>query len=640
LAFDLISKTIRRTNLFTWTDLRYFNGRFLLQECIGMNFSLGKLLVVSTILITLSACQITSKNADSAKSIANEQFDDAVKQLLDHRSGKGFYQEDDAGKVETYWPDLSPQALEKKYQERVAIAAMFETINQDSLSNDNKINYSIIKAQLDNNIAHYHFKSHYMPFKSESGFHSNLNFVISNTKLRKEKDIEIYLNKLSALPSYFDQNIYWMRQGLTSGITQPQAVLIGYEQSILAFIPEHINDSEFLKPFTTASNLIDAKVLADKKQQLITILETQVIPAYQSYYQFFTQEYFPKARKTIGVSETPNGNEFYNNRVKHYTTTDMTPDEIHTLGLSEVKRIRKEMAEIIVKTGFNGTFSEFTHFLRNDPQFYAKTPLELIKEASYIAKQMDAKLPSLFKHLPRSPYGVAPVPDSIAPKYTTGRYIGAKNDSQPGYYWVNTYALDKRPLYVLPALTLHEGVPGHHLQISLNSELDNLPSYRQNAYISAFGEGWGLYSEWLGIEAGIYKDHYSNFGRLTYEMWRAARLVVDTGMHVKGWSRERAINFMTDNTALSTHNVKTEIDRYISWAGQALSYKIGEITIKKLRKKTENTLGQNFDVREFHHQILKNGSVPLQVLEDQINAYIETTLLNIAEEDRKDKASK
>ena len=255
---------------------------------------------------------------------------------------------------------------------------MFETINQDSLSNDNKINYSIIKAQLDNNIAHYHFKSHYMPFKSESGFHSNLNFVISNTKLRKEKDIEIYLNKLSALPSYFDQNIYWMRLGLTSGITQPQAVLIGYEQSILAFIPEHINDSEFLKPFTTASNLIDVKVLADKKQQLITILETQVIPAYQSYYQFFTQEYFPKARKTIGVSETPNGNEFYNNRVKHYTTTDMTPDQIHTLGLSEVKRIRKEMAEIIVKTGFKGTFSEFTHFLRNDPQFYRKVYFPMI----------------------------------------------------------------------------------------------------------------------------------------------------------------------------------------------------------------------------------------------------------------------
>lgn len=634
-VFKLISKTIRRTKLFTCRKLRYVKGRFFTSECINMNFSLGQLLVVPAIIITLSACQIASNNAASTQNTANKKFDAAVQQLLNHRSSKGLYKQDnvenEVEKKENLWPDLSPQALEKKYQERLVIASVFEAINQDALSDDNQINYSIIKAQLDNNIANYHFKSHYMPFKSESGFHSNLNFFINNTKFRKEKDIELYLNKLSALPEYFDQNIYWMQQGLATGITQPQAVLVGYEQSILAFIPEHINDSEFLKPFTTASNLINAKVLDDKKQQLITILEAQVIPAYQGYYEFFTQEYFPKARKSIGVSETPNGNEFYSNRVKHYTTTDMTPEQIHVLGLSEVKRIRQEMAEIIAKTGFEGSFTEFTHFLRTDPQFYAKTPLALIKEASYIAKQMDAKLPTLFKHLPRSPYGVAPVPESIAPKYTTGRYIRAQNDSQPGYYWVNTYALDKRPLYVLPALTLHEGVPGHHLQISLNSELDNLPSYRQNAYISAFGEGWGLYAEWLGIEAGIYKDNYSNFGRLTYEMWRAARLVVDTGMHVKGWSRERAINFMTDNTALSTHNVTTEIDRYISWAGQALSYKIGEITIRNLRKKTETKLGKNFDVREFHHQILKNGSVPLQVLEDQINAYIKATLVMFAE---------
>jgi len=600
-----------------------------------MNFSLGKLLVVPAIIISLNACQVTNNNAETANNITNEKFDGAVKQLLDYRSGKGLYKQDKAEKVEKYWPDLSPQALEKKYQERVALAASFEAINQSYLSDENKINYSIIKAQLDNNIAQYHFKSHYMPFKSESGFHSNLNFVINGTRFNKVKDIDFYLNKLSALPAYFDQNIDWMRQGLATGITQPQAVLVGYEQSILAFIPDHVENSEFLKPFTTASTLIDAKVLADKKQQLIEILKAKVIPAYQSYYQFFIQEYFPNARKTIGVSETPNGNEFYSNRVKHYTTTEMTADEIHQLGLNEVKRIREEMDEIIVKTGFKGTFSEFTHFLRTDPQFYAKTPLELLKEAAYIAKQMDAKLPSLFKHLPRTPYGVAPVPDSIAPKYTTGRYIGARNDSQPGYYWVNTYALDKRPLYVLPALTLHEGVPGHHLQISLNGELDNLPSYRRHAYISAFGEGWGLYSEWLGIEAGIYQDHYSNFGRLTYEMWRAARLVVDTGMHVKGWSRERAMNFMTDNTALSTHNVKTEIDRYISWAGQALSYKIGEITIRNLRKKAEAELGKDFDVREFHHQILKNGSVPLKVLEDQISAYIKVTLVNIAHEKKK-----
>ena len=291
-------------------------------------------------------------------------------------------------------------------------------------------------------------------------------------------------------------------------------------------------------------------------------------------------------------------------------------------------RIRSEMQEIIKEVGFEGTFADFIHFLRTDPQFYATTPEQLLKEAAYIAKKMDAQLPKLFHTLPRMPYGVAPVPANIAPKYTTGRYVGSSRSDQAGYYWVNTYALDKRPLYVLEALTLHEAVPGHHLQISLNAELENLPSYRRDAYLSAFGEGWGLYSEYLGIEAGFYQDPYSRFGRLTYEMWRAARLVVDTGMHMYGWSRERAMNFMSENTALSLHNVKTETDRYISWPGQALSYKIGELTIKLLRTEAEQALGPRFDIREFHHQVLRHGSVPLSVLEEQVRLYIKAELEN------------
>ena len=335
-------------------------------------------------------------------------------------------------------------------------------------------------------------------------------------------------------------------------------------------------------------------------------------------------EYAPNARAEIGISTTPNGSEFYQNRVKHYTTTDMTAEQVHQLGLAEVKRIRDEMQQVIAKTGFTGSFAEFVQFLRTDPQFYAKSAEQLLKEASFIAKKADAQLPKFFKLLPRTPYGVAPVPDSIAPKYTTGRYVGANKDTAPGYYWVNTYGLDKRPLYVLEALTLHEAVPGHHLQISLNKELENVPGYRRSHYISAFGEGWGLYSEYLGKEMGFYQDAYSDFGRLTYEMWRAARLVVDTGMHMFGWSRERAMTFMQDNSALSLHNIKTESDRYISWPGQALSYKIGELTIKRLRKKTEQALGAEFDIREFHFQILKNGSLPLNLLEEQIDAYIET----------------
>ena len=288
-----------------------------------------------------------------------------------------------------------------------------------------------------------------------------------------------------------------------------------------------------------------------------------------------------------------------------------------------MRRIRSEMEEIIESVGFKGSFSDFLNFLRTDPQFYATSPENLLKEASYIAKRMDAKLPSLFNKLPRLPYGVAPVPDDLAPKYTGGRYVGpAEGSKEPGYYWVNTYKLDVRPLYNLEALTLHEGVPGHHLQNSIASELTDLPDFRKDLYLSAFGEGWGLYSEYLGVEAGFYTDPYSNFGRLTYEMWRACRLVVDTGIHAMGWSRQKVIDYLSDNTALPIHECTTETDRYIAWPGQALSYKIGELKIKELRKYSEQELGRKFDVRNFHDTVLGSGSVPLDILEDQIKDWV------------------
>ena len=293
------------------------------------------------------------------------------------------------------------------------------------------------------------------------------------------------------------------------------------------------------------------------------------------------------------------------------------------------------MEAIIKKLDFKGSFADFVQFLRTDPQFYAKTPEELLKEASYISKKMDAKLPALFKTLPRTPYGVIPVPANIAPKYTTGRYSGPSRDDQPGNYWVNTYRLDRRPLYVLEALTLHEAVPGHHLQGSIAREMEGVPKFRNRTYISAFGEGWGLYSEFLGIEAGFYQDPYSDFGRLTYEMWRACRLVVDTGMHVKGWSRAKAMDFLASNTALSMHNVKTEIDRYISWPGQALSYKIGELTIKRLRKDAESRLGAEFDLREFHDKVLENGSMPLSMLERLMTRYVDNKLVEVTKAAKK-----
>jgi uncharacterized protein (DUF885 family) len=419
-----------------------------------------------------------------------------------------------------------------------------------------------------------------------------------------------------------EQQTHWLRKAIEEGYTQPAAAMAGFEESILAYIVQDAKDSVYFSPFAQQPGFINNQQWEQLKQDALTAIDDQVMPAYDDYFTFMVTEYLPNARESIGASELPNGDDFYQNRIKHYTTLDMTADEIHKIGLQEVARIRGEMLKAIEATGFDGDFDEFVEFLRTDDQFYPETAEELLQYAAWIAKKMDGELPKLFKTLPRKPYGIAPVPAEIAPKYTTGRYSGTNRDDRAGFYWVNTYALDRRPLYQMEALTLHEAVPGHHLQNAIAGELEDLPEYRQQTYISAFGEGWGLYSEYLGLEAGFYEDPYSNFGRLSYEMWRAARLVVDTGMHAKGWSRERAMDFMANNTALSLHNVKTEIDRYITWPAQALSYKLGELTIKRLRSEAELQLGDKFDIREFHDAVLENGSVPLKVLEQHINDWI------------------
>lgn len=583
--------------------------------------TLRQTLLGITALCSLSACQITTPNAD-------EQFTQVAQSIVQYRESINPYSSSKG--VDGYLlANLSPEFLAKQYKSNTQLLADLDAVDATKLSDENQINLSIIRAQVQNSVDEYVFNAHYMPLTSEYGFHSGLSYIVNSSQYKKEQDLETYLARLAQIPRFFGQNIYWMKKGLETGLTQPKAVLEGYEDSISTYIVDDVTQSEFYKPFLANTASLSESDFYALQQRAKVVLKNKVIPAYKGYLTFFTEQYQPGARTSIGISETPNGKAFYKNRAKHYTTTDMTPKEIHELGLKEVARIRGEMEAVIKEVGFKGSFAEFIHFLRTDPQFYATTPEQLLKEASYIAKKMDAQLPKLFHTLPRKPYGVAPVPASIAPKYTTGRYSGSNRDDEAGYYWVNTYALDKRPLYVLEALTLHEAVPGHHLQISLNAELENLPSYRRDAYLSAFGEGWGLYSEYLGLEAGFYQDPYSRFGRLTYEMWRAARLVVDTGMHMYGWSRERAMNFMSENTALSLHNVKTETDRYISWPAQALSYKIGELTIKRLRVEAEQALGPNFDIREFHHQVLRHGSVPLSVLETQVRLYIKNELTKL-----------
>jgi uncharacterized protein (DUF885 family) len=545
-----------------------------------------------------------------------------IKDYQDFKDHQSPFNQDIAGDTNRQLPDLSPNNLKQQQQALLTIYQRLEQVDVKRLNRDEAINHAVLSYTMKNQLDSYLNNEHYMPLTAESGFHVWISRIKSQVSFKTEQDFRDYLARLSALPKYFAQQMYWMDKGIAAGITQPKVVLKGFEDSIKAFIKTDVTASSYYQPFLAMPEHFSAQLKLQLQAQAAETISQAVMPSYQKYYDYMVHRYQPNARNNIAATSLPNGESYYLNRLQHYTTLPLSVDEVHQTGIAEVNRIKLEMGNIIKQLGFTGSFAEFVHFLRTDKQFYATSAEELLKEASFIAKKMDAQLPRFFKTLPRTPYGVIEVPANIAPKYTTGRYSGPSRDDQPGNYWVNTYRLDRRPLYVLEALTLHEAVPGHHLQGSIAREMENVPKFRNNTYISAFGEGWGLYSEYLGLEAGFYQNPYSDFGRLTYEMWRACRLVVDTGMHAKGWSRERAMSYLADNTALSLHNVETEIDRYISWPGQALSYKMGELTIKKLRKMAEQALGEYFDLREFHDQVLKNGSMPLSMLETLIVEYI------------------
>jgi uncharacterized protein (DUF885 family) len=497
-------------------------------------------------------------------------------------------------------------------------------LDADDLSENDLISYKLLKFELNDIIDYFKFERFLNPLLSDSGFHSSLNYIVR--PLGSYVKVKEYLNKLNSLPEFVDQNLTNIRIGLEKGVSQPFVIFDGYESTYNEHITINHLDNYFYSPFKNLPNDI-SDIQKDSINRVAKLtIEQVVVPQFKRIKEFFENEYYPKTRTEIGISSTPNGNAYYQNRINYYTTSnEYSAKKIHEIGLGEVARIKKEMEIIIEDLNFEGSFEDFFNFLRTDDQFYAKTPKELLMFARDIAKRADEQLPRFFKSLPRKPYGVAPVPDAIAPKYTGGRYVGtSKNSTDPGYYWVNTYDLKSRTLYTIPALTVHEAVPGHHLQGALNNELsDRIPSFRKNLYLSAYGEGWGLYSEYLAEEMGIYTTPYEHFGKLTYEMWRACRLVVDTGIHAFGWSKQRVLDYMSSNTALSLHEINTETDRYISWPGQALSYKIGELKIRELRSIAEKELGSDFDIREFHEIILSEGTVTLAILESRVLNYID-----------------
>ena len=497
-------------------------------------------------------------------------------------------------------------------------------LDGNTLLPEDRVTHDLLRFMLDNEVAEYRFKTHLNPILADDGFH--ISFARqSSTRPGNVAEAEAYLHKLQAFPQYVRQHLALMRRGLTLGIAQPKIILEGYESTYDPHIVKNVEESIFWMPMERLPATLAATDTVRLRTAARRVIQDSVVAGYRLVKTFFDTEYLPNAPTKTGVSNWPDGVAYYEQRVRYYTTQNLTAQAVHDLGLREVTRIRAEMDTLIRKTGFTGTFAGFLAFLRTDPRFYPKTAKDLLKEAAYLAKEAESQLPAFFGKLPRQPFGVAPVPDYLAPKYTIGRYNGASIRSRnAGFYWVNTYNLKSRPLYVLESLTLHEAVPGHHLQTSLTQELTHLPKFRQSLYVNAFGEGWALYAERLGREMGFYQDPYSDFGRLTYEMWRACRLVTDTGLHVFGWSRDRAIQYMADNTALSLHECRTETDRYIAWPGQALSYKIGELKIRELRRKAEIILGPKFDIRAFHDALLAQGTVTMPVLETIVDDFIQT----------------
>lgn len=512
--------------------------------------------------------------------------------------------------------------FEEEYQFNTSILERLDAMDVESLSFDDYISHSLLRFDVHNDIQLFEFKEYLIPILSESGFHTRVLWRTNRT-LRNEESVQNYIRFLEDIPRYFDENIALMRRGMELGIAQPLEGLQNYEATYDPYIVDTPENSIFANPVSHSPENVSWANWSVLQKMVHSTIEESVIPAYQNLKTFFEEEYFPNTREGLGAATMPDGEAYYEHKTRYYTTQDLSPQEVHEIGLDEVTRIRSEMETIIKDLEFDGSFAEFVDFLRTDEQFYPKTGEDLLKEAAWISKSVDGRLPSLFGRLPRQPYGVVPVPDYLAENYTAGRYSGASlNSDRGGQYWVNTTKLESRTLYTLEALTLHEAMPGHHLQIALTAEMETLPTFRRNMYINAFGEGWGLYAEYLGYELGLYTDPYSEFGRLTYEMWRACRLVIDTGVHYMGWTRDEAVAYLADNSALSIHEVNTEINRYITWPGQALAYKMGEITIKNLRTYAEEELGDAFDVKEFHDVILSKGTVTMSILEEIVERWV------------------
>lgn len=527
------------------------------------------------------------------------------------------------------WTDLSLEAIEQRHAHDKQTLQRLRSIPREQLNSANQLNFDLFQREIENSIAEHEHKLHLIPLTHSSGIQTS-DKLAETLRFTTLQDYEDWLGRLRRFPAYMEQTIGLMREGIRERRVQPKVIMERVPAQIEKQLVAQPEDSPFFKPFRQAAKTLPPADAERVTREAAQAIRESILPAFDQFKQFFLSEYLPACFDEVGIRQSPGGEEAYAFLVRKYTTTGMTPQEVHETGLQEVQRIHAEMEAIIRQVGFAGTFHEFLHFLRTDPQFYYSTASELLSAYRAMSKQIDFRLPRIFslRSLPRMPYGVEPIPDTIAPDTTTAYYMPpAADGSRAGTYYVNLYKPETRPKYEMMALSLHEAVPGHHQQIALTAEIEGMPKFRRYGGYSSYAaymEGWALYSEALGDDMFLYEDPYSKFGQLTYEMWRAIRLVVDPGIHVLGWTRERAIDFFIEHAAKSEHDVVNEIDRYISWPGQAVSYKIGELKIKVLRAYAESELGDKFDIRAFHEVVLLEGALPLDVLEERVKTWVST----------------
>jgi uncharacterized protein (DUF885 family) len=572
-----------------------------------------KLITITTFLILCwlgSAGPILASPREEFATLLREHWARAQQEQVFFRT------DPDAFRLNGKLPEFSAQARARRNAYNDDILNRLDAIDENWLQGQDRISFRLFRYERETERDSYRFYDHRFPISSLTGFHSYFGQAPANMAFITVEDYQRYLISLADYPRYNHEHIALLREGIETGYTQYCKSMEGYESTISEFLVEDASQSVFYAPFVDFPPTVPESVRDDLAGQAKKILQDQVIPAYREFYRFFTTEYQPNCRKQVGITSLEGGDDYYAYLIRYFTTTDMTPRAIHELGLSETRRIRDEMDAVIESVGFEGSFQDFLEYLRTDPKFYAADSQDLLEKTAFITQKMDGLMPRYFGLLARNTYELRAV-EGRGAYYVSGE----KGGKTAGIYFINVSDLKSQPLYNLEALSLHEAVPGHHHQSALAMELD-LPEFRKTLYHAAYGEGWGLYSESLGKEAGFYQDPYSDFGRLTYEMWRANRLVVDTGMHAFGWSRQQAIDYLMENSALTLTEVTDEVDRYITWPAQALSYKIGELRIKALRKKAENALGADFDIRAFHDVIVGNGSLAIAVLEEVVEEWI------------------